>query len=190
MLDIASDHLAKQGVDRPQVVRIDVPGRGAGKSGDGTLRGELEPLVPASSIRLALRRDPRSPTGRCTEPPGRRDRSAGKPVAGSRSSGSRVSIFWSWGSTPKRLAAVAKDLGSSVSIRKMWERQAPGMVSGEVRRRGLAIDRGAGEPCCSVSALTSRRWGKLSINSRKPPPRSPGRWFWIVSRTGPTSRVG
>ena len=38
MLDAASDHFGRAGLERAQVVRIDVPGRGAGEEGEGTLR--------------------------------------------------------------------------------------------------------------------------------------------------------
>lgn len=46
MLEIAAQHLTERGVERDQVVRIDVPGRGAGEEGDGSLRADLEPMVP------------------------------------------------------------------------------------------------------------------------------------------------
>ncbi|MGC2239402.1 MAG: hypothetical protein WA726_01030, partial [Acidimicrobiia bacterium] len=46
MLDAAAAHFAKIGLDRDALVRIDVPGRGAGEEGDGALRGELEPVIP------------------------------------------------------------------------------------------------------------------------------------------------
>src|SRR3989304_2129725 len=46
MLDAAAERFSEQGVGRAELVRIDVPGRGAGEEGDGTLRTELEPLVP------------------------------------------------------------------------------------------------------------------------------------------------
>src|SRR5690606_41556194 len=53
MLEIAQQHFAEHDVDRSQVVRIDVPGRGAGAEGDGALRMELEPIVrylPSGSL--------------------------------------------------------------------------------------------------------------------------------------------
>ena len=46
MLDGAAQHFARAGLERGQVVRIDVPGRGAGEEGEGALRAELEPAIP------------------------------------------------------------------------------------------------------------------------------------------------
>ena len=46
MLDGAAEHFARAGLERSQVLRIDVPGRGAGEEGDGALRSELEPAIP------------------------------------------------------------------------------------------------------------------------------------------------
>ena len=144
MLDLASDHLAKQGVDRTQVVRVDVPGRGAGESSDGALRGELEPLVPllqsgslfgeTQGLELVDAQNLQVGEAEVLEDLLR----AADPAA-------VESVFLVMGSAPKRLAAVAKDLGSSVSIRKMWERQAREWLNAEVGRRSLAVERGAAE---------------------------------------------
>ena len=189
MLDIASDHLAKQGVDRSQVVRIDVPGRGAGESGDGTLRGELEPLVPllqsgslfGETQGLELVDAQNLQVGE-TEVLESLLRSADPAAV--------ESVFLVMGSTPKRLAAVAKDLGSSVSIRKMWERQAREWLGGEVRRRGLAIDRGAGEALLqrfgSDIAALGQALDQLEATSAKVTRKM------VLDRfkTGLTSRVG
>ncbi|MGH8947374.1 MAG: hypothetical protein ACRDXF_00840, partial [Acidimicrobiia bacterium] len=46
MLDGAGQHFALAGLERSQVLRVDVPGRGAGEEGDGALRAELEPVIP------------------------------------------------------------------------------------------------------------------------------------------------
>ncbi|HZD22925.1 MAG TPA: hypothetical protein VE569_05915, partial [Acidimicrobiia bacterium] len=46
MLEVAAKHFEGRGVGPDQVVRIDVPGRGAGETGDGALRSELEPMIP------------------------------------------------------------------------------------------------------------------------------------------------
>ena len=46
MLELASQHFEKMGVAGGQVVRIDVPGRGAGEAGEGAVRAELEPMIP------------------------------------------------------------------------------------------------------------------------------------------------
>lgn len=46
MLEIAGAHFAKRGVAPGEVVRIDVPGRGAGDEGEGPMRSELDPAIP------------------------------------------------------------------------------------------------------------------------------------------------
>jgi len=46
MLDRAQRVFGETDVDSADIVRIDVPGRGASEDGDGTLRPELEPAVP------------------------------------------------------------------------------------------------------------------------------------------------
>lgn len=49
------------------------------------------------------------------------------------------------GSVPSALTRLIKDAGRTVSVRKMWERQARDWLGAEVERRGLEIDRKAGE---------------------------------------------
>ena len=46
MLEGARQALVQEGIAAADIVRIDVPGRGAGEEGEGTLRAELEPAVP------------------------------------------------------------------------------------------------------------------------------------------------
>jgi DNA polymerase III delta subunit len=47
------------------------------------------------------------------------------------------------GALPRPLSALAKRLGTSQSVKKMWERQALQWVDAEVRDRGLTFDKGA-----------------------------------------------
>ena len=47
MLDRAAGALAQSGVETPDVVRIDVPGRGQSEAGDAAVRPEVEPAIPA-----------------------------------------------------------------------------------------------------------------------------------------------
>ncbi|MCZ6631198.1 MAG: hypothetical protein O7D28_07605, partial [Actinobacteria bacterium] len=46
MLMAATAHFVEKGLSRDDVVRIGVPGRGAGEAGDGAVRSELEPMIP------------------------------------------------------------------------------------------------------------------------------------------------
>ncbi len=142
MLDHASDHFAKQGVDSSQVVRVDVPGRRAGESGDGTLRAELEPVVPL------LQSGSLFGETQGLEMVDAQNLQAGEAevladLLRSADPTAVEAVVLVMGSVPKPLAAVTKDLGSTVSIRKMWERQALKWLDAEVAGRGLAIERGA-----------------------------------------------
>ncbi|MGA7271215.1 MAG: hypothetical protein WB239_09100 [Acidimicrobiia bacterium] len=144
MLSSAQGLLTKSGVSPSDVVRIDVPGRGAGEEGEGSLRAELEPAVPilqsgslfggaqalmvvdAQSLQvgeaeilaeLIRQRDPAS-----------------------------VSVVLVVeGKLPKSLAAVAKEGAETVSIKKMWERQASQWLGQEIRSRDLVFEKGAAE---------------------------------------------
>jgi DNA polymerase III delta subunit len=49
------------------------------------------------------------------------------------------------GVLPRPLVALVKRLGTSQSVKKMWERQALQWVDAEVRDRGLTFDKGAGK---------------------------------------------
>jgi DNA polymerase III delta subunit len=49
------------------------------------------------------------------------------------------------GTVPKPLATMAKERGSTVSVKKMWERQASQWLDAELRDRGLKFEPGASE---------------------------------------------
>lgn len=148
MLAAARCVLDREGVARADVVRIDVPGRGAGETGEGALRTELEPAVPilqsgslfggsqalllvdAHLVQVAeaeiladliAHRDPEAVTV----------------------------VLVAGGKLPKALADVVKG-GETIAVAKMWERQAVQWLHKEVASRDLVLEKGA------VEALVQR----------------------------------
>ena len=141
MLEIAAKHLTSSGVERDQVVRIDVPGRGAGESGDGALRTELEPMIPllqsgslfGEMLGLEIvdaQNLQKAETDTLVEL-----------VMGADLSTIEVVLVFG-GAAPKAI----KDLSAqTISVSKMWERQAGQWLASEVKTRGLEMDKGATE---------------------------------------------
>ena len=144
MLAAAAGHFAERGVDRAQVVRIDVPGRGAGETGEGSVRSELEPMIPmlqsgslfGETLGLELV-DAQNLQKAEVE-------TLIELMEGADLDAVDVVVV-SAGSVAKPLALMAKERGSTVSVRKMWERQAAQWLEAELRERDLQIDKGATE---------------------------------------------
>lgn len=141
MLEIAASHLSSQGVARDQVVRIDVPGRGGGESGDGALRVELEPMIPllqsgslfgeVQGLELIdAQHLQKSEVETLVELLDSADLS-------------HIEVVLVYGgAVPKPV----KDLkAQTISVKKMWERQAGQWLEAEVERRGLHLDKSAVE---------------------------------------------
>lgn len=144
MLSSAAQHFAQHGLERTDVVRVDVPGRGAGEEGEGSLRQELEPMVPllqsgslfggAQGLELIDAQNlQRGEVETLVELLDRADLHSAEVV---------VVVA---GTLAKPLADAAKRLGSVVSVKKMWERQAGQWLDDEVSRRGLSFEPGAAE---------------------------------------------
>ncbi len=144
MLAAARSVFERAGVARDGIVRIDVPGRGAGEDGEGSLRAELEPAVPvlqsgslfgeaqgllvvdahlmqtgeaAIVADLIRRRDPDAVTV----------------------------VLVAGGRLLKALADVVKESSETISIAKMWERQAGQWLDKEIRSRDLVFEKGAAD---------------------------------------------
>jgi DNA polymerase III delta subunit len=142
MLDGAAAHFARAGLDRHQVVRVDVPGRGAGEEGEGALRAELEPAIPllqsgslfgeSQGLELVDAQNLQVSEGEVL----------GELIESADLSSLEVVILAA-GAVPRYLSALVKRLGTSQSVKKMWERQALQWVDAEVRDRGLVFDKGA-----------------------------------------------
>ncbi|HLE95239.1 MAG TPA: hypothetical protein VI689_02575 [Acidimicrobiia bacterium] len=142
MLDAAAERFSEQGVGRAELVRLDVPGRGAGEEGDGTLRTELEPLIPLLQSGSLF---------------GERQ---GLEIVDVQSLQVAEAVVLAdllrfadieamevvllvTGATPRSLAEVVQDRGKSVSVGKIWERQASQWLDAEIRDRDLQLDKGA-----------------------------------------------
>lgn len=141
MLELAGAHMAKHDVVRDQVVRIDVPGRGAGEEGEGAVRGELEPMIPllqsgslfGDNLGLELvdaENLQKTEVATLVEL-----------LEGADLQSIEVVLLYG-GAVPKAI----RDLGGqAVSVKKMWERQAVQWLDKEVEARGLTIEKGAAE---------------------------------------------
>lgn len=141
MVQAASKHLAGCGVAREQVVRIDVPGRGAGEEGEGLLRAELEPMVPllqsgslfgdTQGLELVDAQNlQKSEVTTLIELIESADRTAVEVVL----------VYG--GAVPKAV----KDLSpETVAIKKLWERDVATWLGTEVKERGIHLERGASD---------------------------------------------
>ncbi|HSK06691.1 MAG TPA: hypothetical protein VK990_04155 [Acidimicrobiia bacterium] len=142
MLDGAAEHFARAGLERSQVLRIDVPGRGAGEEGDGALRSELEPAIPLlqsgslfgepQGLELVDAQNLQAAEGAVLEE-----------LFKTADLSSIEIVLLAAGALPRSLSALVKSLGTSQSVRKMWERQALQWLDAEVRDRGLVLEKGA-----------------------------------------------
>jgi DNA polymerase III delta subunit len=139
MLEIASSHMADHEVAAESVVRIDVPGRGAGEEGDGALRTDLEPMIPllqsgslfGGALGLELV-DAENLQKAEVE-------SLVALVQGADLQVIEVVMVYG-GAVPKAI----RDLGgTTISVKKMWERQASQWLDEEIQARGLTFEKGA-----------------------------------------------
>jgi DNA polymerase III delta subunit len=142
MLDAATAHLAAHDVEPGQTIRIDVPGRGAGEEGEGGVRAELEPMIPLlQSGSLFGGRQ-----GLVLVDAQNLQRAEVDSLVGlleSADLASTVVVLIATGTLAKPLVITARDRGSTVTISKMWERDATKWLGEEVRHRKLQMDQGA-----------------------------------------------
>lgn len=142
MLDLAGRHLDEQGVGRDQVVRVDVPGRGGGESGEGqALRAEVEPMIPllqsgslfGDVVGLQVvdaQNLLKAELDTMVEL-----------LQGADLTTIEVVLIYA-GAVPRAVGSLG---GHAVSVTKMWERQAAQWLGTEIRERGLDLDKGASE---------------------------------------------
>ena len=141
MLEAASTHLAELGLTRDEVLRIDVPGRGAGEAGDGSLRVELEPMIPLlqsgslfgglSGLELVDAQNlQKAEQDTLVELIGTSDLTSVEIV-----------VLYA-GAAPKALTSLA---AVSLSVKRMYERQASEWLAAAAEERGLKLDRSATE---------------------------------------------
>lgn len=141
MLEMARAHLVEREVADEAVVRIDVPGRGAGEEGDGVMRGDLEPMIPllqsgslfGGSLGLELVDAENMQKAEVEALVGL--------LQGADLEAIEVVMVYG-GAVPK---AIRDFGGTTVSVKKMWERQASQWLGQEVKSRGLTLESGATE---------------------------------------------
>jgi DNA polymerase III delta subunit len=144
MLAAARNALTESGVAPGDVVRIDVPGRGAGEEGEGTLRAELEAAVPIlqsgslfGGSQALLLIDAQQLQAAEAEILANLIRH--------RDTEAVTVVLAAEGRLAKPLAEVAKEGARSISVGKMWERNALQWVEAQVKARGLPFEKGAAE---------------------------------------------
>lgn len=141
MLEMAAGHLASQGVTRDQVVRIDVPGRGGGEDGEGALRVEVEPMIPLLQSGSLFGEVQGLEVVEAQNLHKVEVETMVELLRGADLTHIEVVLVYG-GAVPKAV----RDLGGqTVSVKKMWERQAAQWLEGEIERRGLEIDKKAAE---------------------------------------------
>lgn len=136
MLDRARRLIEQAGVDG--IDRLDVPGRGAGEEGDGTLRPEVERIVPAlqsgslfGGLRGVLVVDAQNLQVAEADVMAR--------LAAGLVEGSSIVVFVSEGALPSPLAKVVKAEGESHAVKKMRERDAGQWLAQAARDRRMRL---------------------------------------------------
>jgi DNA polymerase III delta subunit len=139
MLEMAAKHLLGHDVTRDQVVRVDVPGRGAGESGDGAMRAELEPMIPLLQSG-SLFGDPLGLELVDAQNLQKAEVEMLVELLGGADLATIEVVLVYAGAVPKAI----RDLGGqTMSVKKMWERQAAQWLDDEIASRGIEMDRSA-----------------------------------------------
>ncbi len=149
MLERAQRVFSETGVEPADVVRVDVPGRGASEAGDGTLRPELEPIIPTlqSGSLFGGRSGLLVVDAQAVQ--------AAEAVviaellAVADPDAVQV-VLVSGGSIPAALAKAIKAHGETISIAKMRDREAAAWLNAEAATRGIHLKQDA------VTALVER----------------------------------
>jgi DNA polymerase III delta subunit len=141
MLEMAASHMAARGVEPSELVRVDVPGRGAGDTGDGPLRSELEPMIPllqSGSLfgeHLGLELVDAQNLQKV-------ELETLFELLNGADMGSIEVVMVYGGAVPKAVKDLAAE---TISVAKMWERQAAQWLDSEIKERELEIDRAAAQ---------------------------------------------
>lgn len=148
MLAAAQRALDESGVAHADVVRIEVPARGGGEAGEGTLRAELEPAVPIlqsgslfGGSQALLLTD--------AHLVGAAEAEILSDLIVHRDPEAVTVVLVTAGRLPKPLVEATKG-ATTVTVAKMWERNALKWLESEVETRGLSVEKGA------VEALVQR----------------------------------
>ncbi|HEX6300531.1 MAG TPA: hypothetical protein VF148_08720 [Acidimicrobiia bacterium] len=141
MLEVATAHMVQHDVARDQVVRIDVPGRGAGDDGDGSLRAELEPMIPLLQSGSLFGGAQGLEVVDAENLQKAEVETLAALLQGADLAAIEVALVYG-GAVPKAIRQLG---GQTVSVKKMWERQASQWLQEEVQARGLVLEKGAAE---------------------------------------------
>ncbi len=138
MLSAARRFEGEAGVEAADVVRVDVPARGAGEDGTGVVRSELEMMIPAlqSGSLFGGRQAVEVVDAQlllAAEAEILADLLIG--LDGE----SVVVVLVSSGALPRRLAQAVAEVGDTVEIRKMRERDAASWLTKAARARHLKV---------------------------------------------------
>ena len=142
MLDAARQHFIRKGMERNQVVRIDVPGRGSGEAGSGVIRAELEPMIPLLQSGSLFG----EPEGLEIVDAQNLQKAEVDTLAELLEGADLVNaeiVLVVEGSLARALSGVVKERGSTFAVKKMWERQAAQWLEAEVDKRGFEVDKDA-----------------------------------------------
>ncbi len=142
MLEMAAEMFAGVGFDKADIIRVDVPARGAGEQGAGDLRAELEPLIPALQSGSLFG----SGLGVLLVDGQALNLTEAEVVASLIESADLETVTLvvvASGALPAPLGSVVKKRGKTVPVKKMYEKQATSWLAKEVERRDLTLDKGA-----------------------------------------------
>lgn len=142
MLNAANQHFINKEMTRDHVVRIDVPGRGGGEAGSGAIRAELEPMIPLLQSG-SLFGEPEGLEIVDAQNLQKVEIETLTELLADADLTSTEVVMVCEGTLAKPLATVAKERGSTFSVKKMWERQASQWLEAEVEKRGLRMDKNA-----------------------------------------------
>ena len=136
MLATATARFATRGVEPSEVIRIDVPGRGAGDEGDGALRADLDPAIPVLQSGSLFG----EPQGlEVVEAQNLRKvelDTVVELVESADLSDVEVVLLWA-GTVPKALKTLVSGRGEIVTIARMKQREAGRWLDEQVELRGL-----------------------------------------------------
>ncbi len=142
MLDAAHAFFARVGVHPNDIVRLDVPARGESEGAVGSVRHELEPMIPVLQSGslfgghqgLALVDAQQLTAAEADVLIELLDQVDHNALA---------IAFVSAGAVPAKLSKYLKSEADTTTIRKMWESNAASWLHDEIDRRGLRLDAAA-----------------------------------------------
>ena len=142
MLSAARTVFTRLGVEPADVVRIDVPARGESEDASGTVRHELEPMIPVlqsgslfggtQGLQIVDAQQMNAAEGDIL-----------LELLQQMDHETMAVVIVSAGAVPSRLSKFLKAEADVSAVKKMWESTAASWLHDEVDRRGLSLDRNA-----------------------------------------------